>query len=474
MKNVFFNSKDNRTIVERALLRGADFAEIFDEKSVINTITINSRNIIQNDTRYESGLGLRIFIGDEIQYQWTDDFSERGISDLISKIKESPTSHKKVEYRPFKKTSFPEVSRVKISSDKTPVKRKLEYLREVEHLIYDYDPRVKDVILLYYDKTQNVVIANSERSFVQGKRCDIILIAIALVQHNGSYSIGGSFTGGSIGTEIFDKESPEKIAHEVAVQALEGINPRPISQEKMPIIFSNKSGVFHECLGHPLEARHRDGVFKDKLGEQLTPQRLTVIDDATIPGLGASYSFDDEGTQSKRNVLIDKGLLKGFMYDRYYAKKYGVESTGNGRRASYKFSPLTRMSNLIIEAGNIPFEDMIKETRQGILVGSGFGGGRSFVYEGNYMLPFYSAFYIENGKIAYPIQPFVYQGTILKTLQDIEMIGNDFIQFPTGRCGLEQVITVTYGAPSVKLKEAEIMNPLEINQLIETMKNLKI
>jgi len=91
-----------------------------------------------------------------------------------------------------------------------------------------------------------------------------------------------------------------------------------------------------------------------------------------------------------------------------------------------------------------------------------------------YMLPFYSSFYIENGKVAYPIQPFIYQGTILKTLQDIEMIGNDFIQFPTGRCGLEQVITVTYGAPSVKLREQENMSPLDINQLIESLKNLKI
>lgn len=466
--------KEIATIVERAFSKGVDFAEVFYEQSVINSMKITSRNKIQNETQYINGLGLRIFVEDKIQYQWTDDLTEKGIFELISKIKEPPTFLKKVDYRVPKETSFPEISRVKISPDETPAKKKLEYLREVEHLIYDCDTRMKDVILLYQDKIQNVAIANSDGLFVKGKRCDIILIAIALVQHNGSYSIGGSFIGGSIGTEIFDRESPEKIAREAAMQALKGINPQPIPQENIPIIFSNKSGVFHECLGHPLEARSRDGVFKDKLGEQLTSQHLTVLDDATIPDLGGSYSFDDEGTKSKRNVLIDNGVLKNFMYDRYYAKKYGVESTGNARRASYRFPPLVRMSNLIIEPGSVPVEDMLKQTKKGILVEASFGGGRSFVDKGTYMLPFYSAFYIANGKIAYPLQPFIYQGTTLKTLQNIEAIGNDFMQFPSGRCGLEQVITVTYGAPSVKLKEAETITPLNINQLVETVKNLKI
>ncbi len=380
------SKKDIEKIIDEALIKGADFAEIFDEKSVINTITINSRNVVNNEAHYESGLGLRVFIGDEVQYLWTDDFSKKGTSHLVSELKEALVKDKKkVVFKPFIETSFPEVSHIKVMPDKTPNKQKLEYLRAIESYVYDYDTRVKNAILLYYDKTQDLTIANSESLFIQGRKCDIILIAIALVQDNGSYSIGGSLIGGSIGTEIFEKEAPEKIAHEAAVQALEGINARPIPQGKMPIIFSNKSGVFHECLGHPLEARHRDGVFKDKVGEQLTPQPLTVIDDATIPGLGASYSFDDEGTQSQRNVLIENGVLKNFMYDKFYAKKYGTKSTGNGRRASYKFPPLVRMSNLIIEAGNIPFEDMLKDTKQGILVSSGFGGGRSFVYEGIYV-----------------------------------------------------------------------------------------
>jgi len=468
------NNLEIERLIKRALTRGVDFAEVFQEDSIVNSITIAEQGVNNNQTQEVKGIGLRVFTGDEFQYQSTDVLSEQGIKKLIDNIKGPKMSFRKVEYHVPEETDFPAPSQIKIYPEETPIKRKLEYLREVEQHISKYDSSIKNVILLYQDKTQNITIANSEGLFAKGKRSDIILIAIALVEYKGGYSIGGSFIGGSNGGEILDREPPEKIARESAEQALRGINPQPIPQEQMPIIFSNRSGIFHECLGHPLEARHRDGVFKDKLDQRLTKQNLTVIDDATIPDLGGSYAFDDEGTASQRNILIDKGVLKGFLYDRFYAQRYQTQSTGNARRVSYEFPPLVRMSNLIIESGSVPFEDMVKETKKGILVEASFGGGRSFVYEGIYMLPFYSAFYIENGKVAYPIKPFIYKGTTLKTLQDIEMIGNDFKQFSTGRCGLDQVITVTYGAPSVKLKETETMNPLEINQLIEAMKNLKI
>ena len=171
---------------------------------------------------------------------------------------------------------FPEISLIKIPPENTPTKRKLEYLRKVEHFAYDFDKRIKDVILLYQDKTQDLSIANSDGLFVQGKKSDIILIIIALAEHKGTYSIGCSFIGGNIGLEIFDREAPGKIAKDAATLVLELLNPKPIPKEKLFIIFANKSGIFHECLGHPL-------VFKGKLNEQLTSQPLTVIDDTTIP-----------------------------------------------------------------------------------------------------------------------------------------------------------------------------------------------
>lgn len=453
------------------MCKGVDFAEIFYENSVINSIKIGARDIIQNETRHVSGLGLRTFQNDKIRYQWTEDFTESGISDLLSKIEVNSIAKEKVKFKIRKIPSVPSISSVSIYPDNVSIKHKVEYLRNVEHLIYEYDTRVKDVILLYQDKTQDVTIANSESVSMRGKRCDIIFIAIALVQHNGCYSIGCSFTGGSMGMEIFDQESPDKIAQEAAEQALNGINPHPIPQEGLPVIFGNKSGVFHECIGHPLEARHREGIFKNKLGEKLTPQPLTVIDNATIPNLGASYSFDDEGTPPGKNILIENGILMNFLYDNYYAKKYGTKSSGNARRASYKFQPLVRMSNLIIEPGDTPFNDMLQDTRKGILIMASLGGGRSFVYKGQYMLPFYSAFYIANGKIAYPLKPFIYQGNILKTLQNIEAIGNDYYQSYTGRCGLEQVVTVTYGAPSIKINQSESVIPLETDQLVEIVRN---
>ena len=143
-KNTTLSKKGIERIIGRAIAKGADFAETYNERSVISSITVNYRTIARNETQSIRGLGLRTFINDEVQHQWSEDFSEKGISDLISKMKEGQAMSKEIEHRTFKELSFPEISPVKIPPENTPMKRKLEYLREVEHFAYDFDKRIKE------------------------------------------------------------------------------------------------------------------------------------------------------------------------------------------------------------------------------------------------------------------------------------------------------------------------------------------
>jgi TldD protein len=441
-------------IINDALSKGNEFAEIYVEEKVTSSITIRSKKIVQEESLHGRGTGVRTLQQNEVNYRWT---------------KEIP----KVPFKYPEETCFSDISHIEILPESIHREKKVEYLRGVEASIYKFDKRIKDAILAYQDKVQDLVIINSEGLFVRGRRVEIILLAIAIAEQGGKRVIGGALTGGTIGLELFDKQPYEELATEAARSALQMINYRRIPSGKLPIIFANKSGIFHECVGHALEARHRHGAFKDKLNEQLTSKPFTVIDDPTIPAMGGSFSFDDEGTKSGRKVLIDKGVLRNFMYDRHYAKKYGVKSTGNARRVSYKFPPCPRMSNLVIKPGDASFQEILRETKNGIMALSG-SGGKSGALTGTYMLPFFSAVYIENGEISYPLQPFIYQGSVLKTLQNIDWIGNDFIHVPTGRCGIDQIITVTYSAPSIRLKEAENITPIDMNQIISSMKNLKL
>jgi len=458
-------------ILEKAMSKGVGFSEVFVENSVIHTLSLKARALDQKREAVR-GLGLRGWLGAEDQYVWTEDLSDKGISDVIAQLK-GGRAEQPARTVPLQEISFPTVSPVKqFPSDSTD--QTIEYLRMVESAAYGCDRRVKDVILVYQHKLQDVTIANSQSLLVRGKRCDIMLVAIVIAEDLGSQALGASAIGGTSGTEVLTRESAEQLAREASDQAVRLLNPRTIPQKKLPIIFANRSAVFHECLGHPLEARHREGAFRDKLGVRLTSVPLTVIDDATIAGFGGSYAFDDEGTQSTRTLLIEEGVLKGFLYDRLYAERYNAKTTGNGRRMSFRFRPIPRMSNLMIKPGEASFDDLVKDTKEGILALATLGGGRSFVNEGKFLLPFYGAFHIENGKITDPLQPFVYQGNILRTLENIDALGNDYIQSTTGRCGLDQIITVTYSGPSAKIKESDTLIPLDPNVVISSARNLKL
>jgi TldD protein len=225
----------------------------------------------------------------------------------------------------------------------------------------------------------------------------------------------------------------------------------------MPVVISSHAGgtLIHEAIGHGLEAdlaRQKLSVFSDKIGSQVACRLITVLDDATLPGKRGSYRFDDEGTPSQRTVLVDKGILQGYMYDRLSSLKEGTRSTGNGRRESYRHRPIPRMSNTFIAEGDLPPEEVLRSLQKGLFVEK-MGGGQVNTVTGDFVFDVQEGYLVENGTKGEPVRGATLTGNGPEVLQSIDMVGND-LGFSIGTCGKDaQGVPVSDAMPTIRIPE---------------------
>ncbi len=228
----------------------------------------------------------------------------------------------------------------------------------------------------------------------------------------------------------------------------------------MPVVLSGTAGgtMIHEAVGHGLEADHAEegfSIYSGRLGEKVASELITVVDDATLPSLYGFYKVDDEGTPSQKVVLIEKGILKNFLYDKYFALKYGKDSNGHGRRQDYRHIPLPRMANTYIEKGFHKPEEIIKSIDKGLLVKK-MGGGEVNPLTGDFVFEVREGYYIEKGEIAYPVKGATLVGNGPKVLEIIDMVGDD-LKFIPGTCGKDgQGVPVADGQPTIRIPEITV------------------
>ncbi|WP_461832595.1 TldD/PmbA family protein, partial [Aquifex sp.] len=263
--------------------------------------------------------------------------------------------------------------------------------------------------------------------------------------------------GGRKGFEIFNETPPEEVAEKAAKRALLMLNAKPAPAGTFTVVMSSQAGgtMIHEAVGHGLEAdlvQQGLSVYAGKLGEKVASELVTVVDDATLPSHNGSFTVDDEGVPAKRKVLIKDGVLVGYMYDRLRAMKDGVESTGNGRRQSYAHVPIVRMTNTFIDKGKDNPEDIIRDTKKGILVVK-MGGGEVNTVTGDFMFEIMEGYIIENGEITYPIRGATLIGNGPKALQDVDAVGYD-LGWAIGTCGKDgQGVPVTDAQPTIRIRK---------------------
>lgn len=448
---------DLKKILKTALKNGGDYAEIYAEDSESLQLIAEERKLEKINPSLDRGIGLRVLFRGKTAYGFTNEISEKSLLELAESVATA------VQTEAFSQTIALHPISPKLSYDirKLPeqfsLAQKRELIRRAEETAWGFDPKIRQVKVLYADIRKKLTIANSLGELSHDDRIYTLFYAQVVAAQNGQMQTGYHPVGGLVGLELLDEESPESVAKKACEQAVRMLSARKAPAGTMPVVLSSEAGgtMVHEAVGHGLEADlacEGLSVYHKKLGERVANEKISVVDDATVSNKRGSFVFDDEGVSAERTVLIEKGVLKNYMFDRRMALKHGAASTGNGRRESYRYRPICRMTNTMILSGQDDPASILSTTEKGLFVKK-MGGGQVNTVNGDFIFEINEAYLIEKGKIGDPVRGAVLTGNGPKVLQIIDKVGND-LGFAIGTCGKDgQGVPVGDAQPTLRIPE---------------------
>jgi TldD protein len=452
-------------IVRAALKEGGDFADLFFEESRSIVIVCEEDRIEKVVSGVDIGVGLRVLLDMRTLYAFTNQVSREGLYGLAEGVhravrKEKGRSLMDVT-RPLSSVSSRAASHVSFPIDKypedVPIGEKISVVKRANDIARRWDGHVRQVKVFYRDFSQNLSIVNSEGDRVEGKRTGTLLSVQVVSAEGDIVQTGYEAIGGIMGFELFDVNPPEEVAEIAARRSQLMLSARKAPMGKMPVVLSSEAGgtMIHEAIGHGLEAdlaQQGLSVFSKKIGENVASPLITVVDDPTLRQKRGSYAFDDEGVGSRRTVLVEDGVLKGYLYDRLTAMKDGMKPTGNGRRESYHHKPIPRMSNTMILPGKSKPEEIIRSVEKGLFVKK-MGGGQVNTVNGDFVFEVSEGYLIEKGSVAEPIRGAILTGNGPQILKEIDQVGDD-LGFGIGTCGKDgQGVPVSDAQPTLRIPE---------------------
>jgi TldD protein len=334
---------------------------------------------------------------------------------------------------------------------------KVELLGKVERLARAKDPRVAQVMAGLASEYDVVMVARADGTLAADVRPLVRLSVTVIAEQKGRREVGSSGGGGRFGLAYFDDAQIEEYVNQAVNAALTNLEARPAPAGEMTVVLgAGWPGILlHEAIGHGLEGdfnRKGSSAFSGRIGQRVAAKGVTVLDDGTIADRRGSLNVDDEGNPSQRNVLIEDGILKGYIQDSMNARLMGVAPTGNGRRESYAHVPMPRMTNTYMLGGDKDPQEIVQSIKKG-LYATNFGGGQVDITSGKFVFSASEAFWVENGKILYPVKGATLVGSGPECLKRVSMIGNDMkLDSGVGTCGKEgQSVPVGVGQPTLRL-----------------------
>lgn len=448
-------------IISYALEKGADFAELFVEKSFSQKIQYLSSKPESISSNIDFGVGLRLFLGEEILYATSNTVDEASLKALVDRLMYNPgTSTATATALASTPTTASGLTSLNIKPWDQEIKQKLQFLENMDKAARDHSPQVQQVIGNLSQTVQEVLIFNSEGTFIEEVRPYTTIMCQSLAEEGTNKQQGSERKAQMMGGEYLDVVDPKELAVRTAEQAIRLLSAKDAPAGKMPVILNNGFGgvIFHEACGHGLETTSiatGASIFTGKLGEKIASDEVTAIDNGRMEHKWGSIQFDDEGTETQNTTLIENGVLKSYLVDKMGAKKTGYEITGSGRRQSYHFAPASRMRNTYIAAGKHSLEDMIKDVDYGIFA-EHLGGGSVDTGTGAYNFAVREGRIIRNGQLEETVKGASLIGTGFETLAKIKKVGKD-LELAPGTCGsVSGWVPVTVGQPPLLVSEITV------------------
>jgi TldD protein len=443
-----------------ALSTGGDFAEIFVEDRTNNGIVMIGGKVESTMSGRDYGVGIRIFKGFNSVYAYTNKSDEDTLIETAKKAAQAVEGNIIDLTINLTKSDVKNINIIQIDPSKVEKTKKVQVMKKAYDIAFNYDELITQVSINYTDYIQNIMVANSEGLWKEDTRVRSRLGISSVASKDGEMQSGFFAPGASKGYEFFENLDIDYYAKEASRIAVTMVKAKYSPSGRMPVIIDNGFGgvIFHEACGHGLEATSVAkglSVFAGKIGQQIASPIVTAIDDGSIPNEWGSYSIDDEGTQSQRNVLIENGILKGYMIDKLNARRMNMDITGSSRRQSYRFPPTSRMSNTFIDNGSSTPEEIIANTEKG-LYAKHMGGGSVNPATGEFNFAVMEGYIVENGKIKEPVRGATLIGKGTEVLNKIDMVGNNLLQ-SQGMCGsVSGSIPANVGQPMIRVSELTV------------------
>ncbi len=447
-----------RNMLTEPLKGAADFADIYLEHSIAKSYRLSERIISDISSTSVSGAGIRVVKGNNTGYSYTEDLAETNIRSCIRAAAQIAGSGK-----PFRTGGYRgkhDLYNIDSSIHEASA-QKIDLLRRAEHRAFSLSPYVEKVEVNLAEISKTVFIINSRGTESADIR-PMLSFSINVVLNKDHRREGGFQAGGGrVNLSYFQQKTPEQMAEEAVDQALVLLDSRPAPAGEMEVVLgAGESGILlHESIGHPLEADFNyrgSSAFTGKIGQKVASRQCTIIDKATLPGQRGSLNVDDEGNKTGETLLIEKGILKTYMFDMITANHFNTDSS-NGRRESFSYMPMPRMTNTFMLPGDYSHEEIIRSVKKGVFAKS-YSGGQVDISSGDFVFSITEGYLVEHGKITYPIKGATLIGNGPEILKRVVMVGNDLV-ISDGKwtCTKEgQGVPVGVGMPSVKLSHITV------------------
>jgi TldD protein len=447
---------DLESIMAVAMERGATYADIYFEHAYSNNVRLIDNNVDNASSNIEYGAGVRVVVGDQTGYAYTEIATVDELLKAARMANRIASNGEKYNNVNIKELTNPNRYPILHHWEEKSLLDRKPWLEKLNNRIFELDIRVKKVAITQGDGTSDILFFNSEGNIFSDSIPIAMLSATCVMEDdNGHREQAGSSRSFHTGYEFLTEELIEELAQEVVSRtAILFDATKPKGGEMAVVMGAGGSGILlHEAIGHAFEAdfnRLGTSIFSDKLGKTICNPLINVVDDGTIPYNRGSINFDDEGIEGQKTYIVTEGRLTSYLHDRISARHYGVKPTGNGRRESFRYTPLPRMRATYMEAGPHSEEEMIANVKKGVYVDV-FSNGQVQIGAGDFTFYVKSGWLIENGRLTTPIKDINVIGNGPEALAAISMVGNNpKIDNGTWTCGKDgQSCAVTCGMPSV-------------------------
>lgn len=465
----FFTDKFNITdaqiesLLSTALSKGGAYADLYFEYTVLNSLGLEEQIIKSANRAVRQGVGVRVVSGERTGFAYCDEIeidSIRKAALTAAHIADSPVEVGPVSVTPGR----PELDLYAVSQSlhESSLEWKIERLQSVDKTARAVDPRIREVQTSIADEYKIILIATSEGVLIGDVQPLARMRVMCIADDDGNLQSGVSGGGGRVGVEFFTDQMIDHYANEASRQAIVQLEATDAPAGTMEVVLGpGWPGILlHEAVGHGLEAdfnRKGTSAFAGLVGQRVASELCTVVDEGTIPNRRGSLNIDDEGNQTSRTVLIENGILRGYLQDKLSTRLTGAKLTGNGRRESYRHMPMPRMTNTYMLGGESTPEEIVRSVKRGLYAVQ-FGGGQVDITNGKFVFSASEAYLIEDGKITAPVKGATLIGNGPNSLTRVTAVANDLaLDEGVGTCGKDgQSVPVGVGMPTIKIAEMTV------------------